>query len=74
MAAASGRIPEEALHNVKEIVHMIVEEFVEEGRPLPEGPADSVEVVDLPGRIPYRRHRLRQRARTSVTGIRTAGV
>jgi hypothetical protein len=26
---------------------MIVEEFVEEGRPLPEGPAESVEVAEI---------------------------
>jgi predicted RNase H-like HicB family nuclease len=46
-AAASGRTPEEALSNVNEIVRMIVQEFVEEGRPLPEGPADSVDVIEI---------------------------
>jgi len=46
-AAASGRTPEEALSNVNEIVRMIVQEFIEEGKPLPEGPADSVEVIEI---------------------------
>jgi predicted RNase H-like HicB family nuclease len=46
-AAASGRTPEEALSNVNEIVRMIVQEFVEDGRPLPEGPADSVDVIEI---------------------------
>jgi predicted RNase H-like HicB family nuclease len=42
-----GETREEALKNINEVVHMIVEEFVEEGRPLPEGPADSVEVEEI---------------------------
>ena len=42
--ATSGRTREEALSNINEVVHMIVQEFVEEGRPLPEGPGDFVEV------------------------------
>jgi predicted RNase H-like HicB family nuclease len=46
-AAASGRTPEEALNNLNEIVRMIVQEFIEEGKPLPEGPADSVEVIEI---------------------------
>lgn len=51
-AAASGRTRDEALSNVNEIVRMIVEEFVEEGRALQEGPADSVEVVEISEREP----------------------
>lgn len=51
-AAASGRTREEALSNVNEIVRMIVEEFVEDGRALPEGPADSVEVVEISEKEP----------------------
>lgn len=46
-AAASGRTREEALSNVSEVVRMIVQEFIEDGKPLPEGPADSVEVVEI---------------------------
>lgn len=46
-AAASGRTPQEALSNVNEIVRMIVQEFIEDGKPLPEGPADSVEVFEI---------------------------
>jgi predicted RNase H-like HicB family nuclease len=42
-----GETREEALKNIGEVVHMIVEEFVEEGRPLPEGPQDSVEVEEV---------------------------
>jgi predicted RNase H-like HicB family nuclease len=45
--AASGRTREEALRNINEVVRMIVEEFIEEGKPLPEGPADSVEVEEV---------------------------
>ena len=46
-AAASGRTREEALSNVSEVVRMIVQEFIEDGKPLPEGPVDSVEVVEI---------------------------
>jgi len=43
--ATSGRTREEALNRINEVVHMIVQEFVEEGKALPEGPEDSVEVA-----------------------------
>jgi predicted RNase H-like HicB family nuclease len=43
--ATSGRTREEALYKINEVIHMIVQEFVEEGRALPEGPRDSVEVA-----------------------------
>jgi predicted RNase H-like HicB family nuclease len=46
-AAASGRTPEEALSNVNEVVRMIVQEFIEDGKSLPEGPAESVEVFEI---------------------------
>ena len=46
-AASSGRTPEEALNNINEVVHMIVQEFIEEGRPLPEGPSDYVDVAEV---------------------------
>lgn len=45
--ATSGRTREEALNRINEVIHMIVQEFVEEGKPLPEGPKDSVEVEDV---------------------------
>ena len=43
-AATSGRTREEALKNINQVIQMIVQEFAEEGRPLPEGPEDSVVV------------------------------
>ena len=33
--ATSGRTREEALKNINEVVHMIVQEFAEDGKPLP---------------------------------------
>jgi predicted RNase H-like HicB family nuclease len=45
--ATSGRTREEALRNINEVIHMIVQEFVEEGKPLPEGPHDSVDVENV---------------------------
>jgi len=46
-ASTSGRTREEALNNINEVVRMIVQEFIEEGRSLPEGPADYVEVAEI---------------------------
>ena len=45
--ATSGRTREEALKNINEVVHMIVQEFVEDGKALPEGPDDVVEVAEI---------------------------
>jgi predicted RNase H-like HicB family nuclease len=45
--ATSGRTREEALRNINEVVRMIVQEFIDEGRPLPEGPGDSVEIEEV---------------------------
>lgn len=45
--ATSGRTKEEALRNINEVVRMIVQEFIDEGRPLPEGPKDSVEIEEV---------------------------
>jgi predicted RNase H-like HicB family nuclease len=45
--ATSGRTREEALKNINEVVHMIVQELIEDGKPLPEGPEDTVEVVEV---------------------------
>jgi predicted RNase H-like HicB family nuclease len=42
-----GETREEALKHINEVVHMIVNEFVEEGKALPEGPEGSVEVEDV---------------------------
>jgi predicted RNase H-like HicB family nuclease len=46
-AATSGRTREEALKNINEVVQMIVQESIEDGVALPEGPADDVEVVEI---------------------------
>ena len=51
-ATVSGRTPEEALRNINEVVHMIVQEFVEEGKPLPEGPTESVHVAEISQKEP----------------------
>ncbi len=45
--ATSGRTREEALCKINEVIHMIVQEFADEGKPLPEGPEDSVDVEDV---------------------------
>ncbi len=45
--ATSGRTRDEALHNINEVVRMIVQEFIEEGKPLPEGPGDSTEIEEV---------------------------
>jgi predicted RNase H-like HicB family nuclease len=50
--ATSGRTKEEALHNINEVVRMIVQEFIEEGKTLPEGPVDSVEVTEVSQEAP----------------------
>ena len=50
--ATSGRTREEALKNINEVVHMIVQEFVEDGKPLPDGPGDSVEVAEISEEAP----------------------
>ena len=46
-ASTWGETQAEALKNISEVVRMIVEEFIEEGKPLPEGPGDSVEVEEV---------------------------
>jgi predicted RNase H-like HicB family nuclease len=51
-AATSGRTKDEALKNINEVVRMIVQEFIEEGRVLPEGPADDVEVAEVSQETP----------------------
>jgi predicted RNase H-like HicB family nuclease len=50
--ATSGRTKDEALSNINDVVRMIVQEFIEEGKPLPEGPADFVEVAEISSEEP----------------------
>jgi predicted RNase H-like HicB family nuclease len=45
--ATSGRTGEEALSKINEVVRTIVQEFIEEGKALPEGPEDSVEIQEV---------------------------
>ncbi len=42
-----GETRELALKNINEVVHMIVQELIEDGQPLPEGPLDSVHVEEI---------------------------
>lgn len=46
-AATSGRTRDEALSRINEVVQMIVQEFKEEGKALPDGPEDLVEVEEV---------------------------
>jgi len=46
-ASTSGRTRDEALKNINQVVNMIVQEFIEEGKQLPEGPLDVVEVHEI---------------------------
>lgn len=50
--ATSGRTPEEALRNINQVVRMIVEGFVADGQPLPEGPDDFVHVEEVSAERP----------------------
>jgi len=45
--ATSGRTREEALSKINEVIHMIVQEFKEEGKALPDGPKDSVAIEEV---------------------------
>ena len=45
-AVTQGTTPEDALKNINEVVQMIVDELQEEGKPLPSGWGDDVEVFD----------------------------
>ena len=46
-AATSGCTKEEALRNINEVIQMIIQEFALEGKSIPEGPADEVEVTEI---------------------------
>jgi predicted RNase H-like HicB family nuclease len=45
-AVTQGSTGEEALANIQEVVRMIVEELIEEGRPFPSGPSPDVGVFE----------------------------
>jgi predicted RNase H-like HicB family nuclease len=51
-AATSGETRQEALSKINEVVHMIVQEFIEEGKPLPDGPEGSVKIEEVPEEEP----------------------
>jgi predicted RNase H-like HicB family nuclease len=43
-AATWGDTEEEALRHINEVVQMVVEELIEDGEPIPEGPTEEVAV------------------------------
>jgi predicted RNase H-like HicB family nuclease len=45
-AVTQGATEQEALRNINEVVQMIVDELLEEGKPLPTSPTDDVEVFE----------------------------
>jgi predicted RNase H-like HicB family nuclease len=45
-AVTQGTTEEEAFRNIDEVIRMIVDELREDGRPLPNGPGDDVEVFE----------------------------
>lgn len=47
-AATWGHTREEALKHIQEVVQMVVDELIDEGKLLPEGPADEVQVFSEP--------------------------
>lgn len=47
-ASTWGETQEEALKNINEVVHMIIEELIEDGQPLPESPISSSAFFDVP--------------------------
>lgn len=47
-ASTWGATEREALRNLNEVVHMVVESMLEHGEPLPEEPAHEVEVTFEP--------------------------
>jgi len=47
-ASTWGQTKEEALRNIHEVLEMILEEFMEEGRPIPTGPESEIKVLDEP--------------------------
>ena len=47
-ASTWGATPEEALKNISEVVHMVVESMHEHGEPIPDEPRNEVEVTVEP--------------------------
>ena len=47
-AATWGSTKEEALHHIEEVVKMVVESMIEYGEPIPEEPADEVQIFSEP--------------------------
>ena len=47
-ATTWGYTKEEALKNIQEVVQMIVEELVEDGKPIPQEPKEEVQVFSEP--------------------------
>ena len=47
-AATWGYTREEALKNIQEVVQMIIEELIEDGKPIPEFPGEDVQVFTEP--------------------------
>ena len=47
-ASTWGETKGEALKNIHEVLEMILEEFLEEGRPIPTGPESEIKVLDEP--------------------------
>ena len=45
-AVTQGATEDEALKNIDEVIQMIVDELREDGKPLPNGPGDDVEVFE----------------------------
>lgn len=47
-AATWGYTEEEAFKNIQEVVQMVVEELIEDGEPIPEGPENEVQILSEP--------------------------
>lgn len=47
-AATWGYTREEALANIEDVVRMVLESMIEHGEPLPDGPADQMQVTVTP--------------------------
>lgn len=47
-AATWGHTQEEALKNLQEVVQMVLESLIEHSEPVPEGPAEEVQVSKEP--------------------------
>lgn len=47
-ASTWGNTPQEALKHIQEVIQMIVEELIEDGEKIPEGPKSEVDVLSEP--------------------------